>query len=493
MSDATSSSVPVSLTRSRDSRRVELAGAATVCCAPTRNLQFLPDGSVRACSQNLWPFGNVRNSRLDEVWTGPRRAELVQRLAVGDMGGGCDTCGAEIRSAGRSGAFAAQFDRLETVGNENWPARLEFSLSEECKLECIHCYGAIQELRRSVPDSSKFGDEFVDQLEPFLVNATEAVFGGGEPLVIDANYRVWDRIAQVAPDLLCTVVTNGTIWNPEIEALFERLRTSFVVSVDGATAATYEAIRVNAEWSEVRAHLGKIRAFVDRRGTGMSINFVLMDANAHELVKVAELADELDIDLSVIVACYPDDCAIGAQGPQRRRVIVESLLQQRQAYADAEGRNFSVVERAVAAALDVCDTDVDQAEFAKEHHRILLFRRAGDGPHDGVALRAELSDVSSTGTLYEVCVGRGDEVTEVVAAPEGVGDGLVGRPAEHLQQQLIEVYGEVVDQQVLVESDDLLDVLTTYSDVVIRTVLVAVRDPDGTADEVRILFCPVDP
>jgi MoaA/NifB/PqqE/SkfB family radical SAM enzyme len=488
----TGRAVPVRLAVRRPSQPVDLDGAPTACSAPTRNLQFLPDGSIRACSQNLWPLGNVRSDELGEVWNGDRRIELIDRLGHGDLSRGCETCGAEFLAVGRSNSFAGQFDRLADVGDPDWPARLEFSLSEECNLECVHCYGAIQELRRNVPDSSKFDDRFVEQLEPFLLHATEAVFGGGEPFVIEANYRVWERIAAVAPGLPCTIVTNGTHWTADIEALMDRLNVGFVVSIDGATAPTFEAIRVNASWSQVRDNLDRIRSHVTAHGTWMSINFVLMDQNHHELGLVAELADDLDAGLSVVLARHPDSCAIGRQGAQRRRTIAESLLHQRSVHPERLGRNSATFERAVTEALGVCDTHVDQQALVRDSHRILLFTRSGSGPVDDTRIRTELAALSSDGTVHEVRVGPGDLITETSRGVAAMEPDLVGQPAEHLQLVLNEVLGAPVEQQILAEDDDRLDVLTVHPQVDVRTSLVAVRDESGRADEVRILFCHVD-
>ncbi len=481
--------VPVSLAPRRDGRPVALDGAGTACWAPTRNLQFLPDGTVRACSQSLWPLGNVRTDEIAAVWAGARRAELAGRVARGDMSRGCETCGAEFRATGRASSFAAQFDRFGDVGDPDWPARLEFSLSEECNLECVHCYGAIQELRRNVPDSSKFDERFVDHLEPFLVHATEAIFGGGEPFVIEANYRVWERIAEVAPDLPCTIVTNGTHWNPRIEALMDRLQVGFVVSVDGATAGTFEAIRVNASWSEVRANLDRLRAYADRRSGWLAINFVLMDQNHHELGLVAELADDLDADLSVVLARHPDNCAVGRQDAARRRAVAEELIEQRHRQAPRLDRNRAVFERAVDEALAVCDTHVDQDQLVRDLHRILLFRRAGAGPHDDAAARAELGALSADGTVHEVRVGPGDVVTSISPGVAEMDPDLPGRPAEHLQLVLNDRLGAPVDQRVLAETDDRLDVVSVHPEADVRVTLVAMRDRQGDADEVRILFC----
>jgi MoaA/NifB/PqqE/SkfB family radical SAM enzyme len=481
--------VPVSLAPRRDGRPVDLGGAATACSAPSRSLQFLPDGSMRACSESLWPLGHVGTDDIVEVWRSARRAELVQRLAAGDMSRGCEACGAEFRNVGRADSFAAQFDRLAPLGDPDWPARLEFILSEECNLACVHCYGAVRAERWTMPDASRFDVRFVDQLGPFLAHAAEAVFGGGEPFVIEPNYRIWERIATVAPDLACTIVTNATHWNPRIQALMERLHVGFVVSIDGATAATYEAIRVNASWSQVRANLDRLRAHTSAHGTWFGINFVLMDQNHHELGLVAELADDLDAELTVVLARHPENCAIGMQDAPRRRDVVEELTDQLHRHAPHLLLNRAVFERAVAEGLDVCDTHLDQDELVQDRYRILLFQRSGNGPHDDGAARAELAAASADGEVHEVRVGRGDVITWVSPWVAALDEELVGRPAEHLQLVLNDLLGAPVDQRMLASDEDRLDVVSTYTNLEARTVLVAMRDAQGHADEVRILFC----
>lgn len=481
--------VPVHLAPRRDGRPLDLGGAATACSAPSRSLQFLPDGSMRACSESLWPLGHVGSDDIAEVWRGARRAELVERLAAGDMSRGCEPCGAELRNVGRAGSFASQFDRLADQGEPDWPARLEFILSEECNLACVHCYGAVRSERWTMPDATRFDDRFIDQLEPFLAHATEAVFGGGEPFVIEPNYRIWKRIATFAPDLACTIVTNGTHWTPQIQALMERLRVGFVVSIDGATAATYESIRVHASWPEVRANLDRLRAHTRAHGTWFGINFVLMDQNHHELGMVAELADDLGAELSVVLARHPESCAIGQQDAVRRRAVVEELTDQRHLFADRLELNREVFDRAVAEALGVCDTHLDQDELVNDRYRILLFQRSGNGPVDDVAARAELAATSADGSVHEVRVGRGDVITWTSPEVAALGTDLVGRPAEHLQLVLNDHLGAPLDQRMLASDEDRLDVVSIYPELEARTVLVAMRDEHGHADEVRILFC----
>lgn len=485
--------VRVDLGPRRDGRRLPLGDASTVCQAASRNLQFLPDGTIRACSQSLWPLGNIRTDHLVDIWSGSRRAQLVARLADGDMSRGCETCGAELRSADRKSTFPAQFDRLADLGHPGWPARLEFNLSEECNLECVHCYGAIQELRQHVPDSSKYGARFLDELRPFLTHATEAVFGGGEPFVIDANYGVWELIAAERPDLPVTIVTNGTHWTPAIEALLGRLRVGFVVSIDGATAETFESIRVNASWAEVRGNLDRFRDHVARTGTWMSVNFVLMAQNHHELGLVAELADDLDVDLSVVLARHPDQCAIGRQDPAVRRTIAEELHEQVRRHGPRLGRNRAVLERAAGEAIAVCDTHVDQDQLVRDQHRILLFGRNGEGPRDDLEARAQLSALAVDGVVHVVGIGPGDTVSTVSDELAAWSGDLLGRPAEHLQQVLNERFGTAVGQRVLHEDDDRMDAVSIHPGGTVRTVLVAMRDGAGHADEVRILFCLTEP
>jgi radical SAM protein with 4Fe4S-binding SPASM domain len=93
------------------------------------------------------------------------------------------------------------------------------------------------------------------------------------------------------------VVTNGILLNERaIEAMIDARLSRLVVSIDGATAPTYESIRVGARFEELLSNLSLLQTMKRERGTSLPVlrlNFVMMRRNVEELPALVELAPRL--------------------------------------------------------------------------------------------------------------------------------------------------------------------------------------------------------
>jgi hypothetical protein len=110
----------------------------------------------------------------------------------------------------------------------------------------------------------------------------EAKFLGGEPFLEPETFRVWDLMRELGLETPCSVTTNGTQWNKRVERVVESLPTSITISMDAATAGTYESIRVGADHAEVMANVRRFDECARRRGTTLTFTFCLMSVNWFE-------------------------------------------------------------------------------------------------------------------------------------------------------------------------------------------------------------------
>jgi organic radical activating enzyme len=151
------------------------------------------------------------------------------------------------------------------------------------------------------PLASPYDDEFFDDLATFLPGLQYAKFLGGEPFLIPEHHRAWDLMAETGCRARLQVTTNGTVWNERVQRLLERFQVDVTVSIDGATASTYEAIRRGASFDVVAANIDRFRAACERAGTELRLCFCLMPDNAHELAAMVRWTDRLGAALSVNV------------------------------------------------------------------------------------------------------------------------------------------------------------------------------------------------
>jgi cyclic pyranopterin phosphate synthase len=332
---------------------------SSLCLAPSSMLYLAPDGNVRVCCRSLAPLGNVADRPLSEIWHGAMRHRMADAITAQVLPQGCEQCGVEMEVEGRERSYPVRFDRFTPAlaGDADprgaWPLRIEFNLSNACNLMCIQCDGSlsssIRAHREHLPALPRvYGDEFFEDLEQFIPRLTEAQFAGGEPFLGRENYRVWDLIERLNPDLGCTVVTNATQWSSRIERIGATLRMGYTFSIDALTKATYELIRVNSDHDVVMANVPRYMAMAAAQGTTVEINFCLMRQNHHEFGDLLVWAEQLGVVVNVCVVRQPGHCSLASLDRDELRRVVDGL-------ADAEDRVLPHLALNRATWLEECE------------------------------------------------------------------------------------------------------------------------------------------
>lgn len=306
-----------------------------MCYAPHTSLVFDMQGRVKACGWN-WahPVGDIRTQTLDEIWAGAKVTQLRRALENYEFGPGCAFCANQTRDGRTAHAVMRLFDRFNvSAPDPQWPQCMEFSLGNTCNLECVMCSGvyssAIRARRDRLPPLvSVYPNGFVDSLRKYLSHLATARFDGGEPLLMEEYYRIWEMMAAEAPLVKCHVTTNGTVFDSRIERLLDRLDFDFAVSVDGTTKETVESIRVNTDFDAQWAILQRLRTYTRERKTTLSLKFCLLPQNWHEFGDLCLLADAWDCSVAVNVVRQPAHCCIDNLPPPELRRILDAMERQ---------------------------------------------------------------------------------------------------------------------------------------------------------------------
>lgn len=286
--------------------------AQGVCQAPLVAMDFDPIGNVQACCANaLYPLGNIAENSLREIWEGARAQLLRSALARGNLNLGCGVCRYRIVEAG-GGVPRDYYDQFavdEPV--PQWPQLLAFSLHNTCNLACVMCGGDASSRIRTQRDGlpglpHRYGDEFFEQIIPFLENCRAMDFVGGEPFLVREHHRIWEQLATLGRRLPISVTTNGTVWNERVEWVLDTFPTNICVSFDGTSAETFEGMRVGAEYLEVRENLDRFAAYTAGAGTALTLSFSLTRHNWQEMGSVLLLAEDLGADVTVQTVIEPD-------------------------------------------------------------------------------------------------------------------------------------------------------------------------------------------
>lgn len=274
------------------------------CVAPWVTLELDPTGWVYACCANqMYPLGRIGEDRLTDLWGGARQGVLREALERWDMSVGCASCRWHM-DHGRFDPDAAVYDRYQlTDPLPAGPVAMTFALSNRCNLACVMCTPELSStLRRQAglpPIESPYDDAFYEDLAGFLPGLRYAKFLGGEPFLIPEHFRVWDLMAEVGGPERMQVTTNGTVWTDRVAEVLERWSFDVTVSVDGASAEMYEAIRGGSDFEQVVRNVGRLRDVCRAKGTELRLCFCLMDRNWHELAPFLRWADELGAEVSI--------------------------------------------------------------------------------------------------------------------------------------------------------------------------------------------------
>lgn len=424
-------------------------------------------GRVTACCVSTHVLGNVADQPLTEIWRGHRARELRRAMVDYDLGRGCNFCQWQVAEDIDGGAFAVEFDSLAiTEPDPDWPRQLEFELSNTCNLACIMCNGdlssTIRSRRERLPPMPKvYGNAFFEDLREFLPHLERAAFLGGEPFLAAEAYRVWALLLEVGSVIPCTVVTNGTQWNDRVERVLEAFPVSITVSIDGATAATFERIRLGASFAEVMANLGRFRAYTRDRGTDLHVAFCLMRENWHEFADLLLLADALDVPVRVNTVTDPVH-GLAQLSLDELAPIVSSLDVRDGGVRSQLRRNREVWSTELARLHSWCDQRLVGAAApggVSPRSLYLLDSRAGTLPDD---LRAEpgphgATEAESARMIRDQLPGcelsvlycdDGDRVVGVGSDDGFLGvpaDRCVGRPFADLVHELQQLHGEQMD------------------------------------------------
>ncbi len=305
---------------------------APLCRAPFTSMYLDQHGDVRACCMNdTFPLGNVADAPLEDIWRGDAARRLRRAVAAGDLDLGCGFCRPAVERGRPDLAYARWFEDFAVDGDDPpWPRQLELSITNTCNLRCVMCNGEWSSSIRSQvegrpPLPEVYGDAFFGQLRPFLAHLDRVKLYGGEPFLASETLRVMEMLVDEGLSTRCHLTSNGTQWTPRVERILSMLPVDVSVSLDAATAATYESIRRGSSWEVVRANLDRFCEWGRRRETFVSVTFCLMTVNWHELGAFFALADSLGVDATVNHVSQPTTVSLDALDDAEFEEVVATL------------------------------------------------------------------------------------------------------------------------------------------------------------------------
>ncbi|MBL8778113.1 MAG: radical SAM protein [Acidimicrobiales bacterium] len=348
-------SLPTPVRRPSRRRRSDPAVSGPLCRAPFTSMYLDQHGDVRACCMNdTFPLGNVTAAPLEEIWRGEAARRLRRAIEAGDLDLGCGFCRPAVERGRPDQSYARWFEEFDLDGADPpWPRQLELSITNTCNLRCVMCNGEwSSSIRAQVehrpPLPTVYDDAFFDQLRPFLAHLDRVKLYGGEPFLASETLRVMEMLVEEGLTTRCHLTTNGTQWTPRVERILSMLPVDVSVSLDAASAETYESIRRGSSWAQVRANLDRFCEWGRRRETFVSVTFCLLTVNWHELGAFFALADSLGVDGTVNQVSQPAHLTLEGLDDDEFEHVVTTLEGEDDRWSAALGQNRPMWEEQLA-------------------------------------------------------------------------------------------------------------------------------------------------
>lgn len=167
------------------------------------------------------------------------------------------------------------------------PLFVAWQINSECNLGCLHC---CEEAGHSMPDEMNKEETFRFLRQVIELDVPYVALSGGEPLLHPHLFEICEVIRSRGISL--KIETNGEFIDEETAKKISRLRfRSVQISLDGATAASHEKLRLRGNWSKAVSSC----RFLIKEGVNTEIVFVPTKFNIKEIGQLIDLAYSLGV------------------------------------------------------------------------------------------------------------------------------------------------------------------------------------------------------
>ncbi len=216
--------------------------------------------------------------------------------------------------------------------NRAMPVHLTLETTMQCNMRCIMCqvYRSPDAMRRGLVGDPVMPLDLFEKVAgeafPSAKEMTPTVMG--EPLLTPYLPRVLELLSAYAMKM--NMVTNGMFLTRETSVRLMPHLAKIKVSCDGASKATFEAIRRGAKFETVMDNVRRFNAVREQLDLEeqpvLAFQVTLMRKNIEELPQIVELASELGVDLIIGLHVYVFDKAFENQSLLHHRELADAVI-----------------------------------------------------------------------------------------------------------------------------------------------------------------------
>lgn len=302
----------------------QIESSDTFCVIPWVHLYLASDANIYPCCYGDFsmPFGNVNKNSLDEIKNNDNFKSLRLNMLAGKKSKTCNNCYRLEKTSGSSRRkkinkkyqeliplFKQQTLTDGSVKNFQ-PKELHLGLNNHCNLKCRTCsgfsssklaqeekvlYNYVDNFNRMLNPDQK--EKVVDSVLPYLDNANQISFAGGEPSIQVEHYKVLDTlIGQNLTDISIRYNINCTRLGVKQYSLLDYWNKFTDVKVDASLdghGKKFEYIRSGANWEEVKENFLKIKSQCPH--VDLSVSSVVSFISLESIIELQKMWHESDI------------------------------------------------------------------------------------------------------------------------------------------------------------------------------------------------------
>ena len=224
------------------------------------------------------------------------------------------------------------------------PRMIQLEPTKNCNLSCYMC------IRKDVSENASMSLALFKKIitRDFHYRHFLLLYGQGEPFLVQDLFKM----IRFERDLgnYVTTVTNGTIIDRDIcQKLVDSELNMLRISIDGASAATYDSVRKGANFSEILENVDFLVCYLGKKRVKprLAITFMALKENYHDMPGMVSLASDLGIPCLEIkdLPPYCDSpikplCVEIEKDPELKHDVQETV---RKLEVEARRRNICVI------------------------------------------------------------------------------------------------------------------------------------------------------
>jgi hypothetical protein len=273
------------------------------CQTPLNHMELLTEGALYCCcSTFMIPMGNVSEGGIQNVWNSVKHKILCLSV-LNQTYTFCNAsmCPLLFGKKKRLGRFVADVQRrLEGAypSMERAPLISSIGFDYTCNLCCETCRSNLRIAKEK--DRKRMDAYAQDTIQELLPHANFFVMAGDGEVFFSPAYRKIYESKEMNQVPYIRLLSNGTLFNPKNWREFSKGKVGKIMltaSIDAATKQTYETIRRNGNFDEVKKNMefaGELR----RRGelAYFRMNFVVQRRNYQEMISFVKWGIEIGAD-----------------------------------------------------------------------------------------------------------------------------------------------------------------------------------------------------